>query len=297
MTGELVIRGRHFRGSLTMYFDSSNASVAREDPIGAPLRPTPHGFAVTVPVGAGSGRIYLESRGGKHSNFYGPVKVTAPPITAVAAPAPVSASAFNGAGMWIWYLDQSDGGNPTAIAAQAKAAGITTLYIKSSDGDDFWSQFTPTMIQTFHSLGLSVCAWQYVYGVDPAGEAAMGAEAVADGADCLAIDAESSYENKYWAAQTYVADLRAAIGPAYPLGLASFPYVNEHPALPYSVFLGPGGAQFNLPQVYWKDIGTTPDAAYAQTFIQNRIYDRPIVPIGQSYANVPASQVTRFRQL
>jgi hypothetical protein len=296
MTGELVIHGHHFAGQLTVYFQGSDASAARVDPIGAPLRPTPHGFSVTVPLGATSGRIYLESRGGKRSNFYGPVKITEPPITAVAAPAP-SATAFNGAGMWIWYLDQSDGGNLAAIAAQAKAAGITTLYIKSSDGDDFWAQFTPTMIQTLHALGLNVCAWQYVYGADPAGEAAMGAEAVADGADCLAIDAESSYEGRYWAAQTYISDLRAVIGASYPLGLASFPYVNEHPELPYSVFLGPGGAQFDLPQVYWKDIGTTPDAAYAQTFIENRIYDRPIVPIGQSYNNVAASQITRFRQL
>jgi hypothetical protein len=222
-TGELVIHGRHFRGALTVYFQGNGASVARVDPIGAPLRPTPHGFAVTVPVGAASGRIYLESRGGRRSNRYGPVNVTGSPITAVAAPAPTTATAFNGAGMWIWYLDQSDGGNLTAIAAQAKAAGITTLYIKSSDGDDFWAQFTPTMIQTLHSLGLRVCAWQYVYGVDPVGEAAMGAEAVADGADCLAIDAESSYEGKYWAAQTYVSDLRAAIGASFPLGLASFP--------------------------------------------------------------------------
>jgi len=178
MTGELVIHGHHFAGQLTVYFQGSDASAARVDPIGAPLRPTPHGFSVTVPLGATSGRIYLESRGGKRSNFYGPVKITEPPITAVAAPAP-SATAFNGAGMWIWYLDQSDGGNLAAIAAQAKAAGITTLYIKSSDGDDFWAQFTPTMIQTLHALGLNVCAWQYVYGADPAGEAAMGAEAVA----------------------------------------------------------------------------------------------------------------------
>ena len=36
---------------------------------------------------------------------------------------------------------------------------------------------------------------------------------------------------------------RQAIGPEYPLGLTSFPYVDYHPRVPYSIFLGPGGAQ------------------------------------------------------
>ena len=58
--------------------------------------------------------------------------------------------------------------------------------------------------------------------------------------------------------------------------------------MPYSVFLGPGGAQFDVPQIYWHAIGTTPDAAYAHTFIQNRIYGRVIAPLGQIYGGVSA---------
>ena len=48
-------------------------------------------------------------------------------------------------------------------------------------------------------------------------------------------------------------------------GSRSFPYTDYHPRLPYSVFLGPGGAQANLPQVYWKDIGGTVDAVSGHT--------------------------------
>jgi len=296
--GELVVRGHHFSTSLRVYFPRAGAGAARVDPVSAPLRPTPHGFAVTIPPGVTSGRIYLAGSSAPRSNLYGPVKILAAPVVRGATPAPAIASPFDGTGMWIWYLDASDGGNLAEIAAQAKAAGITTLFVKSSDGpDNFWAQFTPTVVQTLHSLGLNVCAWQYVYGADPAGEAAMGAEAVADGADCLVIDAESQYEGNYWAAQTYIQDLRAAIGANYPVGLTSFAYTNVHPSEPYSVFLGPGGAQYDLPQVYWQDIGTTPDDALADTFIENRIYGRPIVPVGQSYDNVPASAITRFRQL
>jgi len=141
-----------------------------------------------------------------------------------------------------------------------------------------------------------VCAWQYVYGTNPAGEAELGAKAVAAGADCLVIDAEAEYEGHYAAAQTYIADLRARVGLNYPLGLASFPYVSYHPSFPYSVFLGPNGAQYNAPQMYWKDIGTSVDTVYADTYISNRIYGRPLFPLGQTYEHVSAAEVLRFRE-
>ena len=125
----------------------------------------------------------------------------------------------------------------------------------------------------------------------------LGAAAVHDGADCLIIDAESEYEGKYVSAQVYIQRLRALIGYNYPLVLAGFPYVDYHPAFPYSVFLGPGGAQYNAPQMYWRDIGTTTDAVFGHTYAYNLIYQRPIFPLGQVYGRPPAHQVVRFRQL
>jgi peptidoglycan hydrolase-like protein with peptidoglycan-binding domain len=110
------------------------------------------------------------------------------------------------------------------------------------------------------------------------------------------IDAEAEYEGHYAAAQTYITDLRAAIGASYPLALASFPYVSYHPSLPYSVFLGPNGAQYNAPQMYWKDIGVSVDTVYANTYIGNRIYERPIFPLGQTYGGVSSADVLRFRE-
>jgi hypothetical protein len=91
--------------------------------------------------------------------------------------------------------------------------------------------------------------------------------------------------------------LRGAIGPSYPVGFTSFPYVDYHPRLPYSVFLGPGGAQTNLPQVYWKAIGGSVDAVSAKTVAQNRIYGTPIAPLGQSYDAPKAADLRRFRAL
>jgi hypothetical protein len=199
--------------------------------------------------------------------------------------------------MWIWYIDKSEGGNLDAIAARARVAGMTTVFVKAADGGDTWSQFTPLLVGGLHARGLKVCAWQFVYGTSPAAEARAAAAAVADGADCFVIDAETRYEGRYAAAQTYMTALRAAVGPSYPIGLTSFPYVDYHPGLPFSVFLGPGGAQVNLPQVYWKDIGGTVDAVSAHTFAHNRIYPAPQAPLGQAYDKPSGADLTRFRQI
>ncbi len=86
------------------------------------------------------------------------------------------------------------------------------------------------------------------------------------------------------------------MGLNYPLGLASFPYVSYHPSFPYSVFLGPNGAQYNAPQMYWKDIGQSVDTVYANTYIANRIYGRPLFPLGQTYGGVSAGELLRFRE-
>ena len=200
--------------------------------------------------------------------------------------------------MWIWELPYVEGGNVSRIIAGARRNGVGTLMIKSSDGITFWSsQFTRQLVAALHRAGLKVCAWQYVYGNHPVTEAYMGADAVHEGADCLLIDAESEYEGKYVAAQTYIQRLRDLIGANYPVALAGFPYVDFHPAFPYSVFLGPGGAQYNAPQMYWRDIGTTVDGVFAHTYDYNAIYGRPIYPLGQLYGSPPAHQIVRFRQL
>jgi putative peptidoglycan binding protein len=209
-----------------------------------------------------------------------------------------SANALARRAMWVWELQFVQGGNVKSIIAQARRWGIGTLMIKSSDGTDFWSsQFTPGLVSAFHRAGLKVCAWQYVYGDHPVTEAYKGAEAVKDGADCLLIDAETQYEGKYIAAQTYVKRLRDLIGPRFPVALASFPYVDFHPGFPYSVFLGTGGAQYNVPQMYWKDIGTSVDGVFAHTYVYNTIYRRRIYPLGQVYNRPGAHEIFRFRQL
>ncbi|TMK23868.1 MAG: hypothetical protein E6G62_10155 [Actinobacteria bacterium] len=307
VNGTLQLQGAGLKAGMVVVFPRSfGARISRNSP-GSRLRKSSLGLLATVPSSAHSGRIMVLISSTRHTGSFGPITVVhralhppapkRPPTAASGGAGAVSGTAFDGQGMWIWYMSQSNGGSVPAIAARAHAAGVTTLFIKSSDGShNYWSQFSPQLVAELHANGLKACAWQYVYGSNPAGEAELGARAVANGADCLVIDAEAEYEGHYAAAQTYVNGLRAKVGPTFPLGLATFPYVSYHPSEPYSVFLGPGGAQYNAPQMYWHDIGVSVDTVYANTYIGNRIYNRPIFPLGQTYGGVSSAEVLRFRE-
>jgi hypothetical protein len=295
--GRLRFRGKNLRSKgLLVLFSRRvrSASGGTTRALTAKLRrKLPAGFVATVPANAKSGRIRIIGPHGERSNVVGPIHVHKRTLNAPRG----SGTAFDGTGMWIWYVTKSSNGTTAGIAAQAQQYGVNTVFVKSSDGTSWWSQFSPTLISELKGAGLHVCAWQFVYGKDPATEAALGAQAAQTGADCLVIDAEGQYEGLYSQAQTYINDLRSAIGPDYPVGLASFPYVDYHPSLPYSVFLGPNGAQYNAPQVYWKAIGTSVDTALAHTYVWNSVYGRRIFPLGQLYDSPSSSDVQRFRAL
>jgi hypothetical protein len=229
----------------------------------------------------------------------GATTVTTTPACATTAPAPTTIAVpktnpFRGRAMWIWELRLTNGGSVASIVSQARRYGISAVYIKSSDGSTWWPQYSAALVSELHQAGLKVCAWQYVYGLRPALEATLGYRAARDGADCLVIDAESQYQSRYAAAQTYITRLRGLVGPRYPVGLAGFPYVDYHVSFPYSVFLGPGGAQYNLPQMYWADIGTTVPLVYAHTYEYNEIYRRPIFPLGQLWGRLSAASIEQF---
>jgi hypothetical protein len=292
---QVQLRGAGLKAGLRVSFRWSRGALATQLHRGAA------GWVVRVPAGVKPGTISVSvrDRAGRRSNVVR-VKVLPEPKP-VRAPATTGTGgtpeAFRGNGMWIWHLEKSEGGDLDRIAARAAAAQVSTVFIKAADGATPWPQFSPLLVGALHQRGLRACAWQFVYGADPQGEASAAAAAIAAGADCFVIDAETRYEGRYAQAQTYVTALRAAAGASFPIGLTSFPYVDYHANLPFSVFLGPGGAQVNLPQVYWKDIGGTVDAVSGHTLAHNRIYGAPIAPLGQTYDNPPAEDLRRFRQV
>ena len=291
---QVQLRGRGLRVGMRVTFRWPSGALVTK------LKRSRAGWVARVPAGTRLGQVGVTVRRTlrtPRSNLI-KIRVVAPPRPAGGPTAPgTMPAAFRGNGMWIWQLSRVEGGNVDAIAARAKQAGIETVFVKAADEDDRWPQWSNALVQALHDRGIRACAWQFVYGAKPDAEAGAAIDAVRQGADCFVIDAESQYQGRYGAAQSYVRQLRAAVGADYPVGLTSFPYVDFHPKVPYSVFLGPGGAQVNLPQVYWKDIGDTVDASSAKTFAQNRIYERPIAPLGQTYQSPSASELSRFRSV
>jgi hypothetical protein len=291
---QIQLQGRGLKRGMRVTFRWSRGALATK------LSRTRGGWTVRVPAGTALGNVgvTVRDRAGRRSNKRTIRVIALAPLPSVFAARPGALpAAFAGNGMWIWYVSKSESGNLDAIAARAQATGVGTVFVKSADGGDVWDQFSPQLVADLHARGLRACAWQFVYGIDPQAEANAAAASIAAGADCFVIDAETKYEGRYASAQRYLAALRGAIGPNYPLGFTSFPYVDYHPRLPYSVFLGPGGAQVNLPQVYWKAIGGSVDAVSAKTVAHNRIYATPIAPLGQSYDAPKADDLRRFRAL
>ena len=217
-------------------------------------------------------------------------------ILFLAPPERSQASPYDRPGMWIWYVDSSHGGSTGKIIKQARSSGIGTLYIKSGDGTNVWSQFDRKLVERFQRAGLKVCGWQYVYGRNPGKEAKVSAYSKKQGADCFVIDAETEYEGQYSAADRYIRALRKRVGNKFRLALSTFPYVHFHPGFPYSVFLGPGAATANLPQTYWKAIGDSVREGVDTTWYQNSLYERPIFPVGQTYQNPRAKELVQFRR-
>ena len=289
---QLQVRGRGLKRGMRVSFRWSRGALA------AKLARKRAGYTVRVPAGTALGKVAVtvSDRAGRRSNKRHIRVIASAPLPPLTAARPGALPAiFAGNGMWIWYVSKSEGGNLDAIALRAKAAGISTVFVKSADRGTVWNQFSPQLVADLHARGLRVCAWQFVYGEDPLAEARAAVASIGAGADCFVIDAETAYEGRYAPAQRYMTALRAAVGPSYPVGFTSFPYVDYHPRLPYSVFLGPGGAQANMPQVYWKAIGGSVDAVSAKTVANNRIYGTPMAPLGQSYDAPPAADLRRFR--
>ena len=201
------------------------------------------------------------------------------------------------AGTALWVDQLPAGAGAQSLAAAAAQARARAVYVKAADGVTGELQFSPALVAALRAQRLAVCAWVFAYGTQPLPEAQAALAAVRDGAGCLVVDAEGAYDKRYGQAQVYVHALRSGLGARFPIALAGQPEILEHPEFPYSVFLGPGGFDFDMPLLYWRDLGLSVGAAYLQALPVNAIYGRPILPVGQLYGQPTAGELEQFRQL
>lgn len=215
-------------------------------------------------------------------------------LAAALAACPRASAATPLAGVSLWA---DEVGTPQALAAQARAAGAGTVIVKAAEGTTAEGQFSPALVEELAGQGLRVCAWVFAYGVEPRGEADAAIAAVRDGATCLVVDAEDQYDGRYGSAQLYVRTLRVALGASFPIALAGQAEVLEHPTFPYSVFLGPGAFDVDMPQVYWLELGLSVPASLRAALGQNAVYGRPTVPLGQLFDGPPPAELEAFSGL
>jgi hypothetical protein len=241
-----------------------------------------------------------------------------------------------GKGDWIWRVGSATanlGANTVLELAQTmKNAGFKWVIVKAGDGNDgplldygdgtssptegSWTQFNRELIDTFHSVGMKIMGYHFMYGggsvsgrgtfSTPVIEQKVAKDILALGCDGLVIDAEGQLEavaNNGPIAENYC----KAIRDAYPdtfLAYAPFPYVSLHGKYPYQAFSKWCDAV--MPQDYYVTITRTKNSPERMIFDMNteykKLYDGfraaghpeyaiPIVPIGQAY-NLSTRRVT-----
>lgn len=273
------------------------------------LRRAPGAWLVRVPAGTkvGTVSVTVKHRKGKRSNRLKlkVIAATTEPADDDAVPAgegpavgrnPVPAE-FKGTGLWVVDLPEADGGTAEALVARARAARADTILLRLPNLGRGLGEFNTALVDALKVQGVRLCAWQYLFGEDPEAEAALALQAIRAGATCFAINAEKEYKGLYPEASRYMKALRAGAGADFPIGFSSFPIPGSHPQVPYSVFLGPGGAQVNLPQVYWRTADVPVGEFSRRAAEGNRIYGRPIAPLGQTYDTATYDDVLQFRSI
>ena len=210
-----------------------------------------------------------------------------------------------GKGMYLWIIKPTD--NPGEIASKCWAAGLTHVLIKiadykvpynvTNDGVDL----VPPLIKELRAVGISPWGWQFVYGNDPDGEAAIAvSRAMALGIDGFVVNAEGQYKGKNDAALKYMQQVRDGLGGMMPIGLSSFRYPELHPEFPWMAFLSQ--VDINFPQVYWI-LSHNPAAQMVRCFEefgQSKYPQVPIFPTGAAFSEqgwrASASEVIAFME-
>jgi hypothetical protein len=224
------------------------------------------------------------------------------PIRALAAPAPTvpagPAAALgpnpapalpHGKGMWLHYLRQAAGNDPAVLVAQAKATGLTHVYLRlGSSKDGFYAQGDlDRLLPVAHGAGLRVVGWDFPYLFDAEADAQRAAAEIAyttptgQRIDAFSADIETRTEGvniSVPVADTYSRRLRELAGAHYPL-IATVPRPRYNAGYPYAEII----RQFDAvaPMVYWLD--RDPAAEVDQAVIDLVSLGKPIMPVGQAY--------------
>ena len=193
-----------------------------------------------------------------------------------------------GKGMWVHKLDRVAHGSVQLLVDQAKAAGLTHVYIRlgSSKSGFYARQDLDRLLPVAHRAGLKVVGWDFPYLANPNADAERAREQIwyatptGDRIDAFSADIETGAEGTQLttsAVQAYGALVRAAVGPGYPL-IATVPRPSPKRWFPFNAL---GDFDAIAPMVYWGNRDPATDVAGAIAALAQ--YNKPILPVGQAY--------------
>ena len=241
-------------------------------------------------------------------------------VSAGAPPRPAaSADVYGGLGSWLDIFAADAWSSPATLVAQAKAAGVHTLYLQTSNYSQRAAVVRPAALGRFidaaHGAGLRVVAWYLPGFAKPGLDARRTLESVrfrsATGQtfDGFALDIEASIvrnvavRNARLLALT--AQLRRAAPRNYPLGaiIPSPVGIRRHPhywpGFPYTALARSFDAI--LPMAYFSYYAHSARAAYAyahdaMTLLRAHTGGRPTLVhmIGGSAKHIPAATLAGF---
>ena len=187
--------------------------------------------------------------------------------------------------MWIWYMSASDGGNLAAIAAQAHAAGVTTLFVKSSDGStNYWSQFSPQLVAEAARARAEGVRVAVRLRVEPGGRGgtrrAGGGRRRGLPGDRRRVRVRRPVRG---GADLYRRPCARKIGPSYPLGWRRSRTSTTTRRFPTRSSSARTARSSTRRRCTGRTSARPSTRVYVNTYDQNRVYGRPIVPLGQTY--------------
>jgi hypothetical protein len=199
---------------------------------------------------------------------------------------------LTGKGFFIWKIPDAEKGNPTEIAAAAKAAGLTHVLIKIADGSypynvnrSTGADLAAPVVQALRDQKIGVWGWHYVYGNSPTGEASIAIRRLEQlNLDGYVIDAEIEYKEpgKANSAKVFLSALRKRF-PNLPVALSSYRFPSYHPQFPWKAFLE--GCDLHMPQVYWEQAHNAgAQLRRCVRELQALNPARPVIPTGPAYS-------------
>jgi hypothetical protein len=195
---------------------------------------------------------------------------------------------LTGKGYYIWRIKACEQGDVNRIAQLASAAKLSHVMVKIADGPYLYNidpetkiDLVAPLVSALKASNVPVWGWQYVYGINPNGEADRAIQRVKSlDLDGYVINAEREYRdlNKKAAALQFMQRLRTNL-PDTPIALSSYRFPSLHSHLPWREFLQ--YCDLNMPQVYWLSAHNPADQLKRCVAEFQKITPyRPVIPTG-----------------